>query len=129
MSMKANILRDARGHIIVHMEGDLNYDHSIPLREELEELAKSNPHSKITFDLGGMDFVGSSGICQFVQTIKDIKLSHKQSVLMSNVKPEFTKIFKLLSLDYTQYIADMIDFDHDGTSDLNQHSRKKTFEN
>jgi anti-sigma B factor antagonist len=111
--MKANILRDANGNIIVHMQGDLNYDHSLPLRNELQTIATSNPNSKITIDLGAIDFVGSSGICQFVETVKYLKESRKAAVNLSNVKPEFLKIFRLLSLNEADYVAELMEFDND----------------
>lgn len=130
MSMKANVLRDANGNIIVHMQGDLNYDHSHPLRNELNSIATNNPNTKITIDLGAMDFVGSSGICHFVETIKLMKERNK-TVNLSNVKPEFLKIFKLLSLNEADYVAELINFDSDETNNLNTAfgNRSNTFEN
>jgi anti-sigma B factor antagonist len=116
MSMKANILRDANGNIIVHMQGDLNYDHSLPLRNELHQIANSNPNSKITIDLGAIDFVGSSGICQFVETVKYLKESRKAAVNLSNVKPEFLKIFRLLSLNEADFVAELMEFDQEDDS-------------
>ena len=131
MSMKANILRDANGNIIVHMQGDLNYDHSAPLRSELQNISNSNPNSKITIDLGAIDFVGSSGICQFVEIVKSLKEGHKEVVNLTNVKSEFIKIFRLLSLNEADYIADLMDFDNDETNNLNSRfgNRNQTFEN
>lgn len=120
MSMKANILRDANGNIIVHMQGDLNYDHSVPLRNELQNIASNNPHSKITIDLGAIDFVGSSGICQFVETVKHLKESRKATVNLSNVKPEFLKIFRLLSLNEAEYVAELMNFDSDEADSTNR---------
>ena len=131
MSMKANVLRDANGNIIIHMQGDLNYDHSLPLRAELTGLAKSNPHSKITIDIGAIDFVGSSGICHFVETIKILKENDKCNLSLSNVKPEFLRIFKLYSLNEADYVAELMDFDNDETNGLNSRfgNRAHTFEN
>lgn len=129
MSMKANILRDANGNIIVHMQGDLNYDHSIPLRNELQTIANENPNSNITIDLGAIDFVGSSGICQFVETVKHIKENRKANVNLSNVKPEFLRIFRLFSINEADYVADLMNFDNDETETLNSFGNKKTFEN
>lgn len=129
MSMKANILRDANGNIIVHMQGDLNYDHSIPLRNELQTIANENPNSNITIDLGAIDFVGSSGICHFVETVKYIKENRKANVNLSNVKPEFLRIFRLFSINEADYVADLMDFDNDETETLNRFGNKKTFEN
>ncbi len=131
MTMKANILRDADGNIIVHMQGDLNYDHTLPLRNELQSIANANPNSRITIDLGAVDFVGSSGICQFVETVKTIKESRRQQVSLSNVKPEFLRIFRLLSLNEADYVAELMNFDTDETETLNTRfgNRGQTFEN
>jgi anti-sigma B factor antagonist len=131
MSMKANVLRDANGNIIVHMQGDLNYDHSLPLRNELQHISNSNPNSNITLDLGAIDFVGSSGICFFVETVKFLKDAHKSNVTLSNVKPEFYKIFKLFSLNEADYVAELMQFDNDETENLNSKfgNRNNTFEN
>jgi len=131
MSMKANILRDANGNIVVHMQGDLNYDLTYPLRQELHQIAKNHPHSKITIDLAATDFVGSSGICHFVETIKILKENQKTDVRLTNVKPEFLKIFKLLSINEADYVAELMDFDNDETEQLNTRfgNRSQTFEN
>ena len=131
MSMKANILRDASGNIIVHMQGDLNYDHSLPLRSELQSIANKNPNSSITIDLGAIDFVGSSGICQFVETVKYLKENRKANVALSNVKPEFLKIFRLYSLNEADYVAELMNFDNDETDNLSSRfgNRGPTFEN
>lgn len=131
MSMKANVLRDANGNIIIHMQGDLNYDHSEPLRNELQAIAKANPNSKITIDIGAIDFVGSSGICHFVETVKFLKENRGANVNLSNVKPEFLKIFKLYSINEADYVAELLNFDNDETENLNTlyGNRSKTFEN
>lgn len=131
MSMKANVLRDANGNIIVHMQGDLNYDHSHPLRIQLQQIANSNPNSTITIDLGAIDFVGSSGICHFVETVKFLKEGRKCRVSLSNVKPEFLKIFRLYSLNEADYVAELMQFDTDETETLNTRfgNRSHTFEN
>lgn len=123
MSMKANILRDANGNIIVHMQGDLNYDHSLPLRNELQSIANNNPNAKITIDLGAIDFVGSSGICHFVESVKLLKESRKASVNLSNVKPEFLKIFRLLSMNEVDYVAELMNFDNDETDAANRFNK------
>lgn len=130
MTMKANVLRDANGNIIVHMQGDLNYDHAAPLRQELESIAKKNPNSNMTIDLGAIDFVGSSGICHFVETVKWLKENRKANVSLSNVKPEFLRIFKLFSLNEADYVAELMNFDNDET-DVNRQfgNRNNTFEN
>jgi anti-sigma B factor antagonist len=131
MSMKANVLRDANGNIIVHMQGDLNYDHSLPLRNELQNIADRNPNSKITIDLGAIDFVGSSGICHFVETVKALKQSSKSDINLANVKPEFIRLFKLYDLNEADYVANLMNFESDETENLSNRfaNRGQTFEN
>ena len=133
MSMKANILRDALGNITIQMSGDLDYEHSMPLRDQLEELSAENPQARITVDLGGIDFVGSSGICHFVETIQWInekKQTHNK-MMLSNVSQEFKKIFKLYSIEAADIIWDQFDLDDDRTEHLAQSfgARKRTFSN
>lgn len=131
MSIKANILRDAHGNIIVQMQGDLSYEHSIPLRKELDELIGENPQADVTIDLGGIDFVGSSGICHFVETIEHIKnnTSEGRNIGISNLTSEFKKIFKLYTLD--EDLFDDFEMDSDETQTIGSQfaNRTRTFEN
>ena len=133
MSMKANILRDAMGNITVQMEGDLDYEHSNPLRDQLKDLASENPQAKITVDLGGIDFVGSSGICHFVETVQIINQKKKEhnKMTLSNVSKEFKKIFKLYSIEEAEIIWDQFDMDNDETAHMGSAfgARRRTLEN
>ena len=108
MGMKANVLRDALGNITVQMSGDFEYDNCMPIRDELKELASSNPNAQITVDLGAVDFVGSSGISHFVETVKLInKDKHKNNKLsVKNANQNFKRIFKLYTLDEAQMFWD-----------------------
>lgn len=131
--MKANILRDALGNITVQMEGDLDYEFSMPFRDEVTKLADDNPHSKITIDLGGVDFVGSSGICHFVDTVKLLNNKKKipNQVSITNMTAEFQQVFKLYTLDEALMDWDEFDMDSDSTSQMSSQfaNRKRTFEN
>lgn len=132
MSMKANILRDALGNITVQMQGDLDYEYSIPFRNQLSDLATENPNAKITVDLGGVDFVGSSGICHFVETINALnKKNGNKQVGLSNVSGDFKKIFRLYSIEEAELIWDQFDLDNDDTAHLSTTfgNRKRTFQN
>jgi anti-sigma B factor antagonist len=128
MTMKARVRTDAHGNITIHMEGDLNYENSNPLKSELEMLTKENPSSQITIDMHGLDFVGSSGIGLFVDTIKALN-ENKERIKISNVKTEFLKVFKLYDLDLMSVIEN--EFDSDDTEFLSQNfaARRRTFEN
>jgi anti-sigma B factor antagonist len=128
--MQAKMIRDAQGNIVIHMQGDLNYEHSIPLRQELQVLATKHPNAKITIDLGAIDFVGSSGICHFVETLKILKDNQNRIISLDNVKVEFVKVFRLYGLDEAEHLAHEFNFDNDDTENLGRFSaRGRTFEN
>lgn len=128
MSMKARVRTDASGNITVHMEGGLDYENSIPLKRELESLTHENPTSTITIDLNSLDFVGSSGIGFFVDTIRILN-DKKDQIKLTNVSNEFVKVFKLYNLDLMGLIID--EFDKDETEFISQKfaNRKNTYQN
>lgn len=128
MAMKAQIHTDSQGNIIVHMSGGLDYENSLPLRLELQELSQKNPASTITLDMHSLDFVGSSGIGIFVETLHILN-KNKSQIKLSNVKTEFLKVFKLYNFDAFKLMEDQ--FENDDTENLNQKfgNRKQTFQN
>lgn len=128
MAMKAQIRTDSQGNITVHMNGGLDYENSLPLRLELQELTVQNPASTITLDMHSLDFVGSSGIGIFVETLQILN-KNKSQIKLSNVKTEFMKVFKLYNFDAFKLIE--ADFDSDETENINQKygNRKNTFQN
>ncbi|MDD4976563.1 MAG: STAS domain-containing protein [Bacteriovorax sp.] len=128
MAMKAQIRTDSQGNITVHMNGGLDYENSLPLRVELQELTQKNPASTITLDMHSLDFVGSSGIGIFVETLQILN-KNKSQIKLSNVKTEFMKVFKLYNFDAFKLIE--ADFDSDDTENLNQKygNRKNTYQN
>lgn len=131
MSMKARMNRDAQGNIVIQMEGDLHYEHSLPLRQEIQNLINNHPNASISIDLGGIDFVGSSGICHFVETLKIVREENKRVIALGNVRPEFRKVFRLYGLEDAEFLAEQFDFDNDETDSLSQRNaaRGRTFEN
>lgn len=127
MSMKARMNRDAQGNIVIQMEGDLHYEHSLPFRQELQGIVRNHPNAMISIDLGGIDFVGSSGICHFVETLKMLKDTESKTISLGNVRPEFRKVFRLYGLEDAAFLADQFDFDNDETEMHNP--RGRTFQN
>lgn len=128
MSLKAQVRTDSLGNITVHMEGGLDFENSLPFRRELEGLIQDNPLSNVTLDMNGLDFVGSSGIGVFVETLKILN-DKKSQIKLSNVKTEFLKVFKLFEYDAME--AMIMDFENDDTETLNTRygNRRKTFQN
>jgi anti-sigma B factor antagonist len=128
MTMKAQIRTDALGNITVHMQGGLDYENTQPLREELLDLTKNNPTAVVTLDLNRLDFVGSSGINHFVDTVKILSKDCDQ-IRLSNVASEFVKVFKLYNFEGIDELIE--EFNDDETEHLNYKfgNRKNTFQN
>lgn len=128
MSLRAQINADALGNVTIRMEGGLDYESSTPLRKELETMLSENPNSIITLDMNSLDFVGSSGIGHFVETIKLFN-KNRSRIMLSNVKTEFLKVFKLYNLDAMDVMIRK--FETDETENLNVEfgNRKNTFQN
>lgn len=86
--------------LIVSMNGKIDYETCMPLRDDLNRLIKpkktdSTP-KKIIFDLKHLDFVGSSHISTFVQTLKEFNSNSPTRPRYSHVKNEFKRIIRAL---------------------------------
>jgi anti-sigma B factor antagonist len=128
MTMKARLRTDSSGNITIMMEGGLDFENSMPFKRELEGIVKDNPSCQITLDLNRLDFVGSSGIGYFVETIKSLN-DQKDQIRLSNVRTEFLKVFKLYDLDLMSLMIE--EFDRDETENMSQMfaNRKNTYQN
>lgn len=108
MSAKAQILRDSKGNITVQMQGNLGHEYGLGIKKELVKLADENPACKITVDLGGLSFVGSSGICHFIETIDQMSKDarYENRIGLTNVSGEFKRVFRLFSMEEANIIWD-----------------------
>jgi len=125
MSLKASINTDVQGNIRIKMNGGLDYENALPLRDELTSLISDFPEATIILDLNRVDFVGSSGIKVFVETIKLFNKT-KPRIKLTNVGQEFIKVFRLYTIDEAIILMD--EFDQNFT-DLFKSARGRTFQN
>ena len=93
--MKTHI-KKAENEIVVTMDGKLDFGTHIPLRDQLHQLVRdaktdSTP-KKIIFNLEKLEFVGSSGLSTFIQTLKEFNDQFPTPPRYCNVKSEFRKI-------------------------------------
>jgi anti-sigma B factor antagonist len=128
MAMKAHVRTDSSGNVTVYMRGDLDYENNSLIKGQLLELLDENPAGTITLDLNNMDFIGSSGIGIFVETIKILN-EKRNAIKLANVHSDFLKVFQLYDKSALEYLIER--FDTDETDNLSQlfANRKKTFEN
>ena len=91
MAMKTSIRKDGDS-VIVILEGHLDFETTDTFRESLMKLERQSVNSRVIFDLGALQFVGSSGISAFVQALRDFNSRASQKPRYTNVKSEFRKI-------------------------------------
>lgn len=95
--MKTHIKKNG-DTIVVSMDGILDFGTHVPLREDLSKLIRETKQDtaakKIIFNLENLEFVGSSGISSFVQTLKDFNTVAPTKPAYCHVKSEFKRVIK-----------------------------------
>ena len=95
--MKTEIKR-AGDTVIVTMNGKLDFDTHVPLREDLTQLMTDQKletlSPKIIFNFENLEFVGSSGISAFIQLLKDFNAHAPTKPRYCNVRSEFRRMIK-----------------------------------
>ena len=84
--------------IIVEVNGKLDYETQQPFKEDLRKLIQGSKSdsvpTQIIFNLQKLEFVGSSGISNFVQTLKDFNRSSPVKPRYCHVGTEFQKVIR-----------------------------------
>jgi len=86
--------------VIVSVDGKVDYEAQEPLRQDLIRLIQNTQRDttpkKIIFNFENLEFVGSSGISNFVQTLKDFSQRAPSKPRYCNVGSEFRRVMKAL---------------------------------
>ena len=84
--------------IIINVNGRIDYENQVPLKEELRKMIKRNQFDttpkKLIFNFENLEFVGSSGITQFLQILKGINSQTATPPKYCNFKSEFKKMIQ-----------------------------------
>jgi len=100
--MKTNIKKNG-DTVVVSLDGTLDFETAAPFREDLAKIIRGPKNApvktdstpkKIIFNLENLEFVGSSGISSFVQTLKDFNRTSDVKTRYCGVKSEFRQIIK-----------------------------------
>jgi anti-anti-sigma factor len=87
--------------VVVAMEGKMDFEMQDNLRQSLHQIvADANKTdqaaAKIVFDLQELQFVGSSGISNFIQTLKEVSSKTDQKPRYCGVSSEFKRVMQAL---------------------------------
>ncbi len=87
--------------VLISLDGKIDYESQEPFKESLRKVSKeNNPQTdsvprKVIFNLENLEFVGSSHITQFLQTIRDFgSRTPEQRPTIKNASPEFKKMMR-----------------------------------
>lgn len=91
--MKTQIT-ESKHFIIVSCNGLVSHETQGTLKDGLRALQSQETSKEIIFDFKDLEFVGSTGITQFIQTLKDFNSQSKVKTRYCNVGPEFKKFIR-----------------------------------
>lgn len=95
--MKTNF-RKAGDMIIVDFSGHISFESNVPLRDHLQDLIKVLRSDRLTprviFNFEGLEFVGSSCISSFIQTLREFNSLSPTQPRYCRVASEFQKIIR-----------------------------------
>ncbi len=79
---------------VIELTGYLDFETAQPIAQSIEGLYKGNKQAKVIVDMSGLEFVGSSGLANFVKNLRVFnKLKMKPAYF--GVKSEFIKLFRV----------------------------------
>lgn len=83
--------------IVVSVDGKLDYETQDSFKENLKKIAQNKTDStptQVIFNMEKLEFVGSSGISQFIQTLKDFGAKTDQKARIVSASSEFKKVMR-----------------------------------
>lgn len=84
--------------IVVSVGGKLDYETQDGFKENLSKIASTaktdSTPANVIFNMEKLEFVGSSGIGQFIQTLKDFGSSTDQKARIIHASNDFKKVMK-----------------------------------
>lgn len=102
--MKAQI-KKVGDTIVVAVDGKIDYETQEPFKESLKRIANSAKTdatpTKVIFNMENLEFVGSSGITQFIQTLKDFGARTDQKARILKASSEFKKVMRAYDEEQT----------------------------
>lgn len=81
--------------VVVTIQGKLDHETQVPLRDNLQKISsRDTVPRKIIFNLEQLEFVGSSGISSFVQTLRDFNANSPVRPKYCSVGSEFQRVIR-----------------------------------
>jgi anti-sigma B factor antagonist len=84
--------------VVLRITGYLDFESTLPLQRSLDQIYAADKNAKVVVDMQSLEFVGSSGVANFV---KGMKAFNQQSIRprFVGVKSEFLRLFRAFEAD------------------------------
>ena len=79
---------------VVEISGYLDFGSAAPIAEQIESIYRTNESAQVIIDMSDLEFVGSSGISNFVKGLRSFNKLHMRPSYCG-VKEEFKKLFRI----------------------------------
>lgn len=95
------------GWTVLAVSGEIDVASAPRLREQLITLV-NDQHHRIVVDLGGVDFIDSTGLGVLIGARKRVR-AHDGDVVLVCTEPRITKVFEITGLDQLFLIRSSVD--------------------
>lgn len=100
--MKTRLIKNG-DTMIIAIQGKIDFESTLPLREHLSQIAEKtktdSAPTKIIVNMEQLEFVGSSGISAFIQTMKDFNDESAIRPRYCSVRSEFQRMIRAFDED------------------------------
>ena len=79
------------GIYVITLAGQLDFESADALRQRCRQVFADK---KVIFNLGSLNFVGSSGLTPFLDLLKDMKKTHGHNIKICSAQKDFVRLFE-----------------------------------
>jgi anti-anti-sigma factor len=80
--------------LVFELEGHLDFETTLQFQDTCTALIKKHQVERVIFNFERLKFVGSSGINQFIQVLKQFNARPTNKPKLCHLSPEFVKVFR-----------------------------------
>lgn len=96
------------GGVLVVLSGEINFDRSPLLRNELVKMLQHDGVNKLVLDMASVEYMDSSAVAALVEVMQ-IQRRRRQKLILCRMQPKVKGIFEIARLDTVFTIVDDLD--------------------
>ena len=100
--MQAKVIKEGE-ILVIHLAGYLDYETVVPFQQTCKQHL---PSQRVIFNLSQLNFVGSNGITDFVDSLVDLAQKSQLGVRFCRVSSEFRRVLESGGIQQSHFFAD-----------------------